>query len=262
MENSSPSATSQRSQTLFPPDAFNPWLTIGVLIAALLIFLAVPVAATIIAFATGAVTPALIREWVSGLPGVQLQIGGEIAAIVFLLFVLPHLAHTSMRQLGFRPLTLADCGYIVVGTLAMVLVVNGFASLLQALLHNKVSEQAVTLYLNMKTPLAKAQFALLGVVVAAVFEETMFRLVIFNAARKWGGIWVGAIVSGLLFGLAHMQGAPLVQNIELVVPLGLGGIVLCAVYAKSGNAYAPIITHGIFNAVTLSVLFFAPQLAK
>ena len=237
-------------------------MTIGILIASFFIFLAVPIVGTTIAFAMGAVTPAGVRTWVSGLPGIQLQTAGEIAAVVFLLVVLPHVAKMSMRELGFRPLTFSDAGYIALGALAMVLIVNGLASLLQSAFHTKVSEQAVTIYLSMKTPLAKAQFALLGVVVAAVFEETVFRFFIFNAARKWGGFWAGAIVSGLFFGAAHLQGVPLVQNIELIVPLGLGGIVLCAVYAKTGNAYAPIVTHGIFNAVTLAVLFFAPQLAK
>ena len=262
MENSSPSATSQKSQTLFPPNAFNPWLTIGALIVAPAIVFGTALAAGVIAMAGGLTTTAGLQKFFFGLPGIQVQAIGETGAVIFLLAVLRPISEMRLRDLGFRALTLADAGYIAVAAIAMVLVTNGFASVLQTVMHTKVSESAVTLYLNMKTPLAKAQFALLGVVVAAVFEETVFRIFLFNAVRKWGGFWMGAIVSSALFGLAHWQPGSLAQDIVLMVPLALGGFVLCTAYAKSGNAWVPIFTHGIFNAVTLAVLFFAPQLAK
>lgn len=262
MENSSPSATSQRSQTLFPPNAFNPWLTIGALLVAPIIVFGTALAAGIVAMAGGLTTTAGLQRFFFGLPGVQVQSIGEIGAVVFLLVVLQPVAQMRLRDLGFRSLTLADAGTIAVATVAMVLVTNGFASLLQTAMHTKVNESAVTLYLNMKTPLAKAQFALLGVVIAAAFEETIFRIFLFNAVRKWGGFWIGAIISSALFGLAHWQPGSIAQDVVLMVPLALGGFVLCTAYAKSGNAWVPIITHGIFNGVTLAVLFFAPQLAK
>jgi len=258
--NSSPSATSQKSQTPFPPDAFNPWLTIATLLGVPLVVIAVGMIFLLATRSQGAATSSQALE--VSLRGVHLLIVVEIAAVVYLFLVLPYLAKTSLRRLGFRSLTLSDIGYIAAATLAMVVVTNGTASLLQAAFHTKVNEAAMNTYLSMKTPLAKAQFALLGVLVAAVFEETLFRFLIFNAVRKWSGFWTGAIVSGALFGLAHLQAAPLLQNIELALPLGLGGVLLCAVYAKTRNAYAPIVTHGIFNAVTLVALLFAPQLAK
>jgi len=237
-------------------------VTIAILIAAFFIVFAIIFVAVIIAISTGAVSAAGLKAWLFGLPAVQIQAAGEVAATVFLLAALPYIAKMSLRDLGFRALTLRDVGYIVAATIVMVVVTNGLASLLENALHTKVSEQAVALYLNMKTPLARAQFALLGVVVAAIFEETVFRIVLFNAARKWGGFWMGAIVSGLFFGLAHLQSTSLTQGIVLALPLGLGGIVLCAAYARSRNAYVPMITHGLFNAVSLVALLFAPQLGK
>ena len=262
MENNSPSATSQESQTLFPPKSFHWLLTIALLLGALVIFFVIVAAAVFLAIAAGATTPAGIKTWFLGLPAVQIQMIGEIAAAAFLLVLLPQVAQMSLRDLGFRQLKLSDVGYIAAATLAMVVVTDGLASLLESALHTKVSEQAVTLYLNMKTPLAKAEFALLGTVVAALFEETVFRIVLFNAVRKWAGFWTGAIVSGLLFGLAHWQPGSVTQGIVLVLPLGLGGIILCGVYAKTRNAYAPMITHGLFNSVSLVALLFAPQLGK
>ncbi len=237
-------------------------MTLALLIGALVIFFVIVAAAVFLAIASGATTTAGVKSWFLGLPAVQIQMIGEIAAVAFLLFLLPQVAQMSLRDLGFRQLKLSDAGYIAAATVAMVLLTDGLASLLESVLHTKVSEQAVTLYLNMKTPLAKAEFALLGTVVAAVFEETLFRIVLFNAVRKWAGFWTGAIVSGLLFGLAHLQPGSVTQGIVLALPLGLGGMVLCAVYAKTRNAYVPILTHGLFNSVSLVALLFAPQLGK
>lgn len=262
MENNSPSATSQESQTLFPPKSFHWLLTIVLLAGAFVVFFVIVAAAVFLAIAGGATTPAGIRSWFLGLPAVQIQMAGEIAAVAFLLFLLPLVAQMSLRDLGFRPLKLSDVGYIAAATLAMVIVTDGLASLLESALHTKVSEQAVTLYLSMKTPLAKAEFALLGTVVAAVFEETVFRIVLFNAVRKWAGFWTGALVSGLFFGLAHLQSGSVTQGIVLALPLALGGVILCAAYAKTRNAYVPILTHGLFNSISLVALLFAPQLGK
>jgi len=262
VENSSPSATSQRSQTLFPRNAFNPWLTIAVLFGAIAIVFGIETIGGMYALLRGFNTPAALRTFLTGLPGVQLQGVAEALGVVYLLALLPVLAKVPLRTLGFRALTLRDGLYVVAGAAAMIVVTNGLASLLETSLHTKVNEQAVGIYLAMKTPLAKAEFALFGIAIAAVAEETLFRLVIFNAVRKWSGFWVGAVVSGVLFGLAHWQPGSAAQSAALMIPLALGGIILSAVYYKSGNAYVPMLTHGLFNAVSLVVLFFAPQLAK
>ena len=66
-------------------------------------------------------------------------------------------------------------------------------------------------------------FAVFAIVFAPFAEETLFRLFFFNLGLRYGGFWAGAIVSGLLFGIAH--GDP-----YEAIPLALGGIVLCAVY--------------------------------
>jgi membrane protease YdiL (CAAX protease family) len=101
------------------------------------------------------------------------------------------------------------------------------------------------------------------VVLAPAFEESVFRLVLFNAMRQWWGFWPGAIVSSILFGLAHAQ-PPFTSAMFLSIslPLAVGGIVLCWVYAKTNNAWSSMITHGGFNALSLILLVVFPQLAK
>ena len=252
----------QKSPAPFPPDAFNPLLTVLTLLSLPVILFVIAAIAMFYAIAHGDTTLPNAARWASGLAGVQIQGVIDIFIVIFVLAVLPSLAKIPLRSIGFRALTGAELGYALGGALIMIVVINGLASLLQSALHVKVSEQAVNMFLNLKTPGTKIEFALLGIVLAPIAEEAVFRVFIFNAAQKYWGFWTGAIVSGFLFGLAHAQPGSLIQTVILALPLALGGIVLCAVYAKTGNAYASMVTHGLFNAATMAVLIFAPQLAK
>jgi membrane protease YdiL (CAAX protease family) len=263
VENNSQSATLQRSPTPFPPashfSAGRSLVTFGALLLAVIIGNVAPSIQFAIAHMTDRY--ALLHPPA----GISLGVlaGTDLAAIVCLVALLPWTSRTSLPALGFRAPTARTIGIAVLGALAMVVLTNGLESLLQTALHVKVSEQAVTLFLSMKTSAAKALFALLGVVLAAVAEEMVFRVFLFNVIRRYGKFWLAAIVSGLLFGFAHSQaGMSLLQNLILTLPLAVGGVILCAVYAKTENAYAPMITHGLFNAVSFVALFYAPQLGQ
>ncbi|HXM08008.1 MAG TPA: CPBP family intramembrane glutamic endopeptidase, partial [Candidatus Acidoferrum sp.] len=62
-------------------------------------------------------------------------------------------------------------------------------------------------------------------------------------------------ISAILFGLAH-------GDAFAAIPLALGGIVLCAVYYRTRNAFASMISHGLFNGLSLAGLLFAPHLVS
>ena len=144
--------------------------------------------------------------------------------------------------------------------MAVVLTLLGTA--LSALLRAHTPEEAIKVFLGLKSPLSKAGFAFFAVVLAPFFEEFVFRLFLFNAFRRWWGFWPGAIVSSVLFGCAHYQQSAANVNIALIVPLMLGGLILAWIYNKTANAWAPMLTHAGFNGITLLALFVAPQLAK
>jgi membrane protease YdiL (CAAX protease family) len=263
VENNSQSATLQKSPALFPPasnfSAGRALVTFGALAVAVVIGNVAPSIQFAIAHMTDRY--ALLHPPA----GISLGVlaGTDLAAIICLGALLPWTARTSLAALGFRTPTARAIGIAVLGAVAMVVLTDGLESLLQTALHVKVSEQAVTLFLSMKTPAAKALFAFLGIVLAAVAEEMVFRVFLFNVIRRYGRFWVAAIVSSLLFGFAHaMPGATLLQNVVLALPLAVGGVILCAVYSKTQNAYAPMITHGLFNAVSFVALFYAPQLGQ
>ncbi|MGB6984774.1 MAG: type II CAAX endopeptidase family protein [Candidatus Aquilonibacter sp.] len=178
---------------------------------------------------------------------------GILAGIVIAL--LPWVSRLSLRELGYRLPSAGDLLIAFLGSLVMALVANGGASIIQAVLHTSQDQQAVAMLRQLHDPRLLAAFALFACVLAPFMEETIFRVFLFNATRRYWGFWAGAIVSGLCFGAAH--GDPIAA-----FPLALGGIVLAFVYYRTNNALASMITHGLFNSYTILALIVAPQLAK
>jgi uncharacterized protein len=94
-------------------------------------------------------------------------------------------------------------------------------------------------------------------VIAPIAEEFFFRGFIFGALRRWHvvvagrdlGIWLAAIVTGILFGLAHTGSA----SARYLVPLGFLGFVLCLVRWKTGSLYPCMALHSINNSLALGV---------
>ena len=100
--------------------------------------------------------------------------------------------------------------------------------------------------------LKDALLAVLFTVAAPVAEELLFRGLLFRTLRdglsRRGprfGMWMGAILSGLIFGGLHIGGGQ-----DAFVPvLMLLGIVLALAYHWSGTIYVPIAIHAFNNAV-------------
>lgn len=80
-------------------------------------------------------------------------------------------------------------------------------------------------------------------VIAPVSEELLFRQVIYKRIRKISPMWVGVVVSALLFGIYH--GNP-VQGIYAFIM----GLLLALVYEWTGSLIAPILFHMIANHVS------------
>jgi uncharacterized protein len=254
VENSSPSPTLPDSPIVFGPNAFRPGATVVALVGMIvLVFVMAFVAVFGYLAAHGFVLASLTRQTVSF--AVTLQAIIDVFVVAYLVVVLPKLADASLTDLGFRVPRASDIGVALLGALMMVVVVNGLGSIIDAMLHTKHQQEAIKLFVSVRDPLVKAAFAALAVIIAPIAEEFAFRVFIFNAVRRYTGFWVAAFISGVCFGLAH-------TDIYAFVPLILGGMILCWVYARTGNAWMSMITHGVFNAVSVIALSFAPQLTK
>lgn len=76
--------------------------------------------------------------------------------------------------------------------------------------------------------------------VPAIFEEVMFRGYILRALEKSWGIWVAIFVSGLMFGMYHIQPSN-------ILPLSFLGIVFAYVTYISGSLYPAMVMHFVNN---------------
>lgn len=109
---------------------------------------------------------------------------------------------------------------------------------------------------------SKSTAALVGAtvfvcVVAPIAEEFFFRGFIFGALRRMHivvagrelGTWVAAIITGILFGLAHTGSA----SSQYLVPLGFLGFVLCLVRWKTRSLYPCMALHSVNNSLALGI---------
>ena len=94
-------------------------------------------------------------------------------------------------------------------------------------------------------------------VVAPIAEEFFFRGFIFGVLRRWRvpmaghdlGPWIAAVITGILFGLAHTGSA----SSQYLIPLGFLGFVLCLVRWRTGSLYPCMALHSLNNALALGV---------
>ena len=94
-------------------------------------------------------------------------------------------------------------------------------------------------------------------VIAPIAEEFFFRGFVFGALRRMHvviagrniGVWIAAVITGILFGLAHTGSA----SPQYLVPLGFLGFVLCLVRWRTGSLYPCMALHSINNSLALGV---------
>lgn len=91
--------------------------------------------------------------------------------------------------------------------------------------------------------------ALLVTVMAPLSEELFFRGFLFRALKGSAGLWVAAIVSGVIFGAIHLGSSP----IGFVVPLMVFGFGLALLYQATGSLWPPIVLHAINNSIAFGV---------
>lgn len=243
--NDSTSPNSPVWPTRWPKHSFTgfwTWLLAG-------FYLLLVLAAAALQFKQGPAVPLTPRLFDLGIVA---QAAIEVAFAALILATLPLLSKFSLRELGFETPTLGTIGIGVLGFLAMFVVADGGATLVDYVFHSQHQQDIVQTFRMLHDPTAITLFAIFAVVIAPFFEETLFRIFFFNLGMRYGGFWGGAIVSGVLFGFVH-------GDFYAALPLALAGVVLCAAYYLTRNAFASMISHGLFNALSIVLLLFAPK---
>lgn len=251
MENNSTSPLLRRSPAPLAPRGFELWWSLLFAFGAAAVIVVV-----LIAFALVAASAGLIDVRARHIAPMALMLGNVaifVAIGVYTLAFLPLLARRPLRELGIRTFGWREIGIGALGAIAMTFVVAALAGLMEALTHHHDTEGAIALLKELHTPAEAAVFIGMAAVLAPLVEELAFRVFLFNAFRRYTSVPVAAVLSGILFGLAH--GQSLSQLLTVSVPLAGGGIVLALVYAWSRCYWSNVITHALFNAFPL-VLFF------
>jgi hypothetical protein len=95
----------------------------------------------------------------------------------------------------------------------------------------------------------------LGILVAPVLEETLFRGCIYPVISRTMGIPAGIILTGTLFGLAHsLQLAGAWRQVAL---LSAVGIIFTYIRARAGTVVASYFVHLGYNTLLFVVFYFA-----
>jgi membrane protease YdiL (CAAX protease family) len=161
------------------------------------------------------------------------------------------------EDFGFRRVAVWPAiGWLVVAAISYFVVTDIYASLLSLHGTDKLPSPLST---ATSAP-AEVGIALFVCVIAPVVEEFFFRGFIFTVLRRMRivvagrdlGTWVAAIITGILFGLAH-TGSALSQDL---IPLGFLGFVLCLLRWRTGSLYPCIALHSLNNSLALGVTQF------
>ena len=246
----SPGPTPGESQLLkFPEDIRTRWgwkdIVIFVIVSIGLTF-AVGLAAVIISIATGHSVEELqksVRE-MALFAVIATAIVSTAQLGFFYLFIDREQGQSLWWTLGWRSLRSADgrlrfgpAAYIA-GGCAFALVI-GFASKLAGEPHGMPIE------IFMHDRLIAALFLILGITMAPLVEETIFRGFLYPVAARSFGVAGSVLFTGFLFGLLHgpQLGGAWIQTGLLI----LVGIVFTFVRAKSGTVFASYLFHLGYN---------------
>ncbi|HEY9086399.1 MAG TPA: type II CAAX endopeptidase family protein [Candidatus Tyrphobacter sp.] len=256
--------------TRWPKDSFSPGWTFGFLLllagATLVAFVAAAIAAVAWLYIKHPQALAAFQRHPTEMNGTVFlafaaaQVAGEAVTVIVILAALPSLTHFSLAQLGFRPIGLRAIWYGLLGAAGMVVVADVGGNLIESATHSTHQQLAIHIFENIRhDPRLVISFAVFAVILQPFVEEMGFRVFLFNLGLRYGGFWIGALISGVLFGLTHLVSGSADATSSAL--LAVGGIILAWVYYRSRNAYASMISHALFNGLSTAALYFAPKLA-
>lgn len=181
------------------------------------------------------------------IPSIAVQLIVEFLVVAAILFILPRLTGFSLRELGFRAPKARDLLVGVLAAIIMAAIVYGSERLVQLVFHTNHEQNVIVMFKQVRDPATFAFFSVFAVMLAPLAEEMIFRVFVFNIAMRYGGFWIGAFISGILFGLSH-------GDAYAFLPLTFGGVILAGAYYRTRNVFTSVITHGLFNSLTVIAL--------
>lgn len=142
------------------------------------------------------------------------------------------------------------------GIVALLLFALGLGTLLELIARALRSElpQVQETFQQIAQDQSAAPLLILGSVIVAPFaEELFYRGMLFSALRKRFDLWPAMGLSGLVFGLTHVQGSLEGYLLVLLIIMPLG-MFLAYIYDRTRTLLVPITAHAIFNLVQVIFL--------
>ncbi|HAA54806.1 MAG TPA: hypothetical protein DCE42_08605 [Myxococcales bacterium] len=150
----------------------------------------------------------------------------------------------SWDALGFRlPSWKESWPWLVFFVPVVLLFTNAYVYVLKLLFAIPAPKQQIADLLGPHMPLwIRGLAVVLILVFAPLAEELLYRGVLFKALGRMMPMQFAAIVSGLLFGAAHLQA-------HTIIPLAFLGYLLAIAYHKTRSMYLIIGLHAANNAL-------------
>jgi membrane protease YdiL (CAAX protease family) len=138
----------------------------------------------------------------------------------------------NLRFVGGTLLALSGCGFFVKQWLDVKRLEGNIPDSLKAQVESVAP-------LMPQTDSEKRTFAALAIT-AGICEEVLYRGFLIWYFGMFAGLFAGALLSVLVFGLAHAY-----QRKEGIVKTGVMGFVLAGIYLWSGSLIGPMLLHAI-----------------
>jgi membrane protease YdiL (CAAX protease family) len=178
----------------------------------------------------------------------------DLAFVVAALWLVGRWGRPSAAQFGYRRSRLSAA---VTALLAGAAGYYGLSYVYAALLNLHEQDKLPSDLGVTHSTAALVAAAVFVCAIAPMAEEFFFRGFFFGTLRNMpirvggreAGPWVAAVLTGILFGFAHLGSAPA----AFLVPLGFLGFVLCLIRWKTGSLYPCMALHSANNALALGV---------
>lgn len=201
---------------------------------------------------------ARIEQWLSdgNLAQFVVSVAVAVATLGLLYFFLrSRKAHPDEIGLGLpKP---KDLLYVLNGAVIYIALYIGVVNLLAGLLPGLDTEQTQELGFTAGSSEQTLLLIFIALVVLPpIVEEIVVRGFLFAGLRKGFSFWPAAVLSSLLFGLAHLQGGEGGSTIWIAfIDTALLGMVLAYLREKTGRIWAPMGLHALKNGVAFLALF-------
>ena len=187
------------------------------------------------------------------IPVAQLAIAvGVDAGVLALIALLGRRRGSSWGEgfgMGFQQLEkawLAPLFYLALLP-ALMLATQASGWLLELLTGKEAELQKAAQFIAEGRPWLRVAYATVAILVAPLFEEIMFRGLLFPYLVKRGGLAGGTAMVSLVFAGLHF-------HLPSFVPLALLSAGLCLAYWRTGSLWVGIGMHAIFNTVSILAL--------